>query len=240
MPLPPAFCWTKFGTEAAECVDSIIDRKESERLLNDGVFLWGIGSSIRPSLLALLELTNGPEVVFTPMIAAPARRDIDPPAVLVWRSATGMDGRHYSLPAYSVVTSAADQGRQRRRHYALVCRRAVPLDSTDEETWLDHSAVRNLRLGTTVGSSQVTSVVRHENRLATAGRGYRIAFRASLVYPYLVTLSDALTLPSSLRLDRVPAHGRREALEVLRSIAGTSAAPQTLLWGDPALAAAST
>ncbi len=187
MLLPAAFCWSKFGTEAGEAASSIVDRKDRERELNEGVFLWGIGSSIRPSLSLLLDLVDDPEVVFTPMLSAPATRDVRPGIVGRWNSAVGIDGSDFRIPEYSLVTSGSPSGTTPRRHYALVCERSEPLQIAPDEGWLDDDAVRNLRSGSRVGSSQVTSVVRSDTRRSERRR-YRIAFRARLRPPYLLQL----------------------------------------------------
>ena len=48
--LPTIFCWTRFGGEAGEPIEQILFRKEQERLANGGVFLWGIGNAVGPSI----------------------------------------------------------------------------------------------------------------------------------------------------------------------------------------------
>ena len=189
-PLPPAFCWTKFGVEAGEFVAEILARKERERAANGGTFLWGVGTSIRPSLVALLSQVPDPEVLFSPMRCRPARRDVEPGAVVAWRSATGLDGQAYAIPLASLVTSRMSA---RQRHFALVCHSETPLPVDGQPDgnapWVDDSGIRNLLTGRPVGSSQVTSVVR---RLPISGAPrYRVAFRARLSPPYLLALSDA-------------------------------------------------
>lgn len=202
MGLPDSFCWSKFGAEAGEPPDQIRARKESERLLNGGTFLWGIGNSIRPSLAALLRICRSPEVIFTPMLAPPVAADTTPSSVVIWREAIGMDGVRYELPAHSMVTSRPPGRGRESSHYALVCRCNFELGSGARNLWLDHSAVRNLLTGNSVGSSQVTSIVRRTNEGESRGRRYEVAFRAFLVHPYLITLSSPCVLPDELRLDR--------------------------------------
>ncbi len=75
MQLPEHFCWSRFGTEAGEKIDAIIERKERERIENGGIFLWGIGSAIGPSMSRLVELEAKPEVIFSPIRSAP--RNVD-------------------------------------------------------------------------------------------------------------------------------------------------------------------
>lgn len=184
---PQHFCWTKFGTEAGEPIESILQRKEEERQGNAGVFLWGIGNSIGPSLLRLLELEPSPQVLFTPMRTKPAAKDVAPDLIGRWSTATGLDGADWDLPACSTVTSGTGPGQPvPRRHYALVCERTEPLER-DEGWWFDDAALTNLRSGARIGGSQVTSVVQHRPTAARRPR-YVVTMQAALVWPYFVTL----------------------------------------------------
>lgn len=189
MALPNEFCWTKYGTEAGETTTSILARKEAERRAEGGVFLWGIGSSIRPSLKVLLERTREPQVVFTPMLSRPNTCDENPPAVGVWRTATDLFGNSFEIPRRCVVTSGSRNGEPPRRHFALVCQRDDPLVADGGE-WFNDSDLRNIRTGTQVGSSQVTAVVKRVGLGHALDRRYREAFRAQLVEPHMVVLSD--------------------------------------------------
>jgi hypothetical protein len=187
--LPEAFCWSKFGAEAGESPDSILSRKEDERTRNGGIFLWGIGNSIAPSLRVLLDSTASPAVIFTPMLSRPASRDVNPPAVARWHSATGLDGNAFNLPKHSTVTSRIDPEGRARRHFALVCHSDVALTNPPQGL-MDDSTLRNLRTGSRVGSSQVTSVVKRVSMRSEGPERYPIAIRAHLTYPYLVSLND--------------------------------------------------
>lgn len=188
MGLPPHFCWTKYGTEAGETTSSILQRKERERSDNGGTFLWGIGNSIRPSLLALLEIESDPQVLFTPMLSKPAFKDTMPAVVGRWTRAVGADGAPWDLPQHSRVTSGVGTGQpEPKRHFALVCARPDPIGA-GAEGCLDDNELRNLRTGSVVGASQVTSVVRRVARSSRRER-YTVSFQASLVYPYFVTLT---------------------------------------------------
>jgi hypothetical protein len=190
--LPKAFCWTKYGDEAGEPISSILRRKEAERAANDGLFLWGIGTSIRPSLLQLLPHEPNPTVIFSPMLSAPAARDVSPPAVVAWRHAHGLDGKPFELPGQTTVTSRLGSGVRATRHYALVCHSSGPLVSEgrgEDDEWIDDARLRNFTTGRPLGHSQVTSVVKAS---AVDGRPrprYQVGFRATLRYPYLVELS---------------------------------------------------
>src|SRR4051794_30041405 len=127
--LPSAFCWTRFGVEAGEGVDSILARKEEERRRNSGLFLWGIGNSVRPGIEALLGEVADPEILFSPIRSAPRPADIAPPSILSWLRGECLDGESFELPETMRVTSSgATPGRS---HYALVCRADSPLCLAD-------------------------------------------------------------------------------------------------------------
>lgn len=198
--LPDVFCWTKFGTESGEAVSSILRRKESERRACGGVFLWGIGNAVGPSIEQLIGSVHDPKVVFTPMISKPAARDVAPEGLAVWHRGLGLDGVAYSIPEHAMVTSRV--GSTRRAHYALVCKRDDPieLEVAQPAATFTASTVSNLRSGSPVGSSQVTAVVRRDTGEDRGnGREYRIAFIAELVAPYLVTLTEHAVVQAQLR-----------------------------------------
>lgn len=216
--IPAAFCWTRFGVEAGEHAHSIFLRKEIERRRNHGVFLWGIGNSIRPSLLRLLRATSAPQVLFSPMRSAPATHDATPGAVTVWCDATGYDGLPFQLPEYSLVTSRRDDSNPRASHYALVCRCETSISEPDSNVrpfTLTTGRLRNLMSGSVLGSSQVTSVVRYINSAEPNGPEYSVTFRAQLVYPYLVRLSGGIAVPPNLRLDTSEGAGIESVMDQL-------------------------
>src|SRR5689334_21338322 len=103
--LPGFFCWSRFGIEAAEPIDQILLRKERERLANGGLFLWGIGNALGPSIRELTRRTTQPEVVFSPIKSSPRLRDQAPDAIVAWTSAEGLDGTHFLIPSHSRVIS---------------------------------------------------------------------------------------------------------------------------------------
>jgi hypothetical protein len=202
--LPEVFCWTKFGDEAGEAAGSIFDRKEVERERNCGTFLWGIGQSIRPSLTKLLNVTTAPEVLFSPIRSAPARRDVLPSSIVVWYEGAGLDGRRYVLPENSLVTSRRDDRYPRDYHFALVCERSDPIhaDKVDAPC-LRVTSLRNLVSGAPIGSSQVTSVVRRLKDAGEADAEYPVVATARLVAPYLVRLTRGLIV-SNYRRPGIP------------------------------------
>ena len=187
--LPDLFCWTKYGTEAGEDIGAILARKEAERLASGGTFFWGIGNAIGPSVEALLAHAAEPQVIFTPMRSRPAARDVTPAQVAVWHRGIGLDGQPFELPTFSRVTSRISPTRS--YHYALVCRSEQPLGpSARPGPSFASTHVQNLRSGSKVGASQVTSVVRRiACALGLVPSSYTVLFKADLVAPYLVRLT---------------------------------------------------
>ncbi len=192
--IPEVFCWTKYGNESGEHADAILARKEAERQANQGLFLWGIGNAIGPSVGSLLELTCQPRVVFTPMLSRASAKDVAPAQVAIWLGGLGLDGAPYEVPVHSRVTSRYNP--TTRSHYALVCTRDVPLQIGGANSPAFAAChVQNLRSGSKVGASQVTSVVRRiACALGSLPSSYRVAFTADLAPPYLVRLTDCTLL----------------------------------------------
>lgn len=225
MALPNLFCWTRFGTEAGQSVQSILARKEEERQANGGVFLWGIGNAIGPSLRRLLELVETPRVFFSPISSPPRRDDCSPPSVVAWSSASTLDGRSYSIPESCLVTSRWDPNAPKGSHYALVCKSDESLLRLRSHGAIAFSSLRNLVSGQSIGSSQVTAVVRRDDAVSE-GREYDLMIAAELVAPYLVTLTEPIVIdcsPGAVWEDVVTAvwtERRRRAI----------AAPQKLPW----------
>jgi hypothetical protein len=198
MDLPPFFCWTRFGIEAGEPIESILCRKEAERLTNDGTFYWGIGNSVAPGIMELLERTAQPEVLFSPIKSRARSIDVVPRRVIRWREEITIAGERRILPETVRVTSGPS-----RSHYALVCSAAAPLELANHGR-LCFNELRNLVSGNPLGSSQVTAVVSRKPGVTTTDGGYIIALRARLVAPHLVRLSDPV-------VESEFAHDRRAA-----------------------------
>lgn len=195
--LPTHFCWTRCGTEAGERLDAILLRKEREREQNDGVFLWGIGNALGPSMRELLKVENSPEVIFSPIRSAPKSADVSPAAICSWTSARDLYGAPVRLPRGSTVTSRASTGSRAPRHYALVCYSDRPLFVAANPPSFSIAKVENLLTGKHVGASQVTAVVRRVDCAPSHGALYRLAFRARLVAPFFIELAAPRVLASS-------------------------------------------
>jgi hypothetical protein len=184
--LPQAFCWTRFGTEAGESIETILARKEAERQANDGIFLWGIGTSVAPGLRELLRRGIEPEVLFSPIRGRARDVDVAPPRVVTWRSGETIAGDAVELPPAVRVLSRAPVDGNPSPHYALVCWSAKPLKPSQLGT-LEFAALQNLVSGSQLGASQVTAVVARSTT-RDGGAVYPVVLRVSLAAPYFLRL----------------------------------------------------
>ena len=194
MTLPKYFCWSKFGTEAGEQIGEIVHRKNQEREINGGVFLWGIGNSLGPSITRLLELEKKPEVIFSPIKSRPKKQDIFPDKVVAWTLGETIFGEPFKLPSGSLVTSRGIPDRK-KSHYALVCESKEELKINMNGEIIQSGTLRNLRTGRPIGYSQVTSIVSIDDEAEQKNMPYyQIAMRVKLVYPYFIKLINPITL----------------------------------------------
>ncbi len=175
----------------------ILTRKEEERVLNGGVFLWGIGSAIGPSMRQLIRIEAKPEVVFSPIRSVPRKEDTTPDQVVVWTAGRTMGGQRYELPAGSVVTSRFTLGARRTTHYALVCASSAALKIASEGEAVAFGRLRNLITNRPVGASQVTAIVQQaDHDLGPSEPSYPVAIRTQLVFPYFIKLLDPVSVPA--------------------------------------------
>jgi hypothetical protein len=194
--LPVHFCWSRVGTEAGQDIRHILARKEQERVCNSGVFFWGIGNAIGPSLRELVRRDPEPEVLFSPIKSTSREEDRAPASVAAWTSARGLSGEAFTLPETSLVTSRFDPAGKRATHYALVCFSDESLTPSISDEKIVFSKVRNLLTGRPVGASQVTAVVTCGLNETVGNAAYEVLLRARLVYPYLLELKQPVLLPS--------------------------------------------
>lgn len=187
--LPKWFCWTRFGSEAGQPVNQILNRKEEERIANGGVFFWGIGNAVGPSIRGLLRWTACPEVLFSPIRSSPQARDVSPSAVIAWTHAHTLAGSPFQLPESSLITSKSNPSSPRLAHYALVCYSERPLGISGCDEQLRFKDLRNLLTGRPVAPSQVTAVVKRQGGSQQDGPLYPIELRVRLVPPYFLRLT---------------------------------------------------
>ncbi len=212
------FVWSKVGVEAGQSLTDIIARKESERLQNDGFFLWGIGNNVGLPIDALAR-SQHPEVFFSLIVSQPRACDEAPEEVFAWTEAETIGGLPYSIPRGSVVTSRA--GANKRFHYALVCQSETPICLSASADEVYSGSLRNLLSGRPVGSSQVTSVVESDDSVIL-GRPYQVAMKFKLAPPYFVRLLNPIVVPHRVRVGLGSAVKRDMALSDLRGLMSAS------------------
>jgi hypothetical protein len=162
-------------------------------MFNGGVFLWGIGNAIAPSIRELIRLVSRPVVIFSPIRSKPRRVDVAPDGIVIWKSGKALDGRPFELPTGSTVTSRVKSAINQHKHYALVCASSSRLRVNAEAENLELGKLRNLLTNRPVGSSQVTAVVRLASRAKLYSRLlYPAALQAELVFPYFVELTNPI------------------------------------------------
>jgi hypothetical protein len=197
--VPSVFCWTKMGTEAGQTLETIIRRKELERLAGNGVFAWGIGNSLGNSVdLARQVSPNGKvDVLFTPMKSAPKQVDITPSQTFLWLSYIESDGRIAALPEHLLITSRG--GESKRTHYALLCHSDDSIEGEVPDYYIYATNARNLASSNRLGPSQVTSMVRYESDIDTINDApYKVAFRAALHQQGFLKLVNPVYLEGDL------------------------------------------
>lgn len=227
---PPAtFCWTKMGEESGETLVTIIRRKEWERQLGMGVFVWGIGQSLGKNVHKAAEDKAPFPVIFSPMLSRAKQIDVAPGLVAMWTRWEDEFGKSHALPKHVLVTSRASlpSGKLKKNHYALICKSEQPLKES-KITSVQHSLTRNVSSNKPLGASQVTAVVKLLDGEPTSnGRSYPVSFGAHLEYPYFVKLIEPIILDQS-DLDlikRVSALGNIESWATLvNRLRGTHAA----------------
>jgi len=199
MEIPSVFCWTKMGTEAGQPLETILARKEAERELGAGVFFWGIGNALGPSLWRFIASASRPMVFFTLIKSKPKQIDVTPKRVVAWRSFVDRGGIKHPMPDHVFVTSrAAEHAHKCRSHFALVCFKRTPL--LDGEGWgsICIHTLTNLGTASKVAFSQVTAVVQAKPGARRPRQAYDVLFAAELAPPYYVKLVDAVDVPPTI------------------------------------------
>jgi hypothetical protein len=152
------FVWSKVQVESGRSLPQILVLKETERLAGDGVFWWGVGTSLdRDAVRRAAEQSGGAlPVLFSLMLSRPKTTDVKPEAVYVWTQWEA-DGDYRDVPAH-VLTFSRAHGR--KIHHALVCRSSAPLTLLSQP--FNPRCCRNHPTGKPLGDSQVTALLKGE------------------------------------------------------------------------------
>ncbi|MCA3859854.1 MAG: hypothetical protein IOB81_14590, partial [Burkholderia sp.] len=151
--LPPTFCWTKIGTESGEELPTVVLRKEWERRLGGGRFLWGINQPLGSSAQVAAHRTGSLLALFSPVASRPRageRKD-----ALLWNAWVDASGQVRPLPPHTFIASRSTlpSGRRREQHYALVCASSTALTvGTQLRVYPDQ--LRSVSTGQPLGAAQ--------------------------------------------------------------------------------------
>lgn len=194
-PASEVVCWTRMQTESGEGLERIVARKNMERAAGDGLFFWGIGTSLGDKIEWVRSKQRTTPLIFSKMISPPKQVDAAPSDVLVWQTYLDRAGNRYSVPEHVLVTSRAHTRLgTKNRHYALMCGSSETLALADHGP-LDHRAYRNAGPeGLPIGASQVTALIQRWQEEDTNNADYRIHLRAHLIDLQFVRLSDPCLL----------------------------------------------
>ncbi|VWC63818.1 hypothetical protein BLA18112_01412 [Burkholderia lata] len=192
--LPPTFCWTKIGTESGEELPTVVLRKEWERRLGGGRFLWGINQPLGSSAQVAAHRTGSLLALFSPVASRPRageRKDM-----LLWNAWVDSSGQVRPLPPHTFIASRSTlpSGRRREQHYALVCASSTALTvGTQLRVFPDH--LRSVSTGKALGAAQGAAVVDCVGRAKEqTGKSYPLALSVELEAPYFVRLAQPCVL----------------------------------------------
>ncbi|KVG69660.1 hypothetical protein WL02_13155 [Burkholderia ubonensis] len=194
--LPRTFCWTKIGAESGEELATVVLRKEWERRLGGGRFLWGINQPLGNSAQVAAHRTGSLLALFSPVAARTRAAERGRGNVLLWNAWVDAGGQVRQLPPHTFITSRAKlpSGRPREHHYALVCASSTALTiGTRLRVYPDQ--LRNVSTGRALGAAQGAVVVDAVGRPAEqGGKSYPLALSVELEAPYFVRLTQPSVL----------------------------------------------
>ncbi|QCP52064.1 hypothetical protein FAZ95_22995 [Trinickia violacea] len=194
--LPPAFCWTKIGSESGETLPTIVLRKEWERRLGGGRFLWGTSQSLGSSARGAAHRIGSLMALFSPASSNVKPADRKREDVLLWNAWIDVSGQVRPLPPHTFITSrkTLPSGRRREHHYALVCSSPTELSiGSRVKAYPEH--LRNVCTGKPLGAAFGTVVVECIGRTSEqTGKRYPIALAVELEAPYFVRLAQPSVL----------------------------------------------
>ncbi len=201
--LPPTFCWSRIGSETGEDLPTIVLRKEWERRLGGGRFLWGINQPLGNSAQVAALRTGSLLALFSAAASRPRMTELRREGALVWNAWVDASGQVRPLPPHVFVTSRLrfPSGKPRDHHYALVC--ASPTELTlGSSLRVQPERLRSVSTGKAPSPSQGTVVVDRAERSGAkaanntgagdgkAAKTYAVAFGVELEAPYFVRLAQ--------------------------------------------------
>jgi len=200
--VPELFCWTKMGVEAGQSLSSIIQRKELERQLGNGMFIWGIGNAPNASLYEFARTAGTVPLLFSPILAKPRKVDTNPGKLILWFSYQDETGAIYPLPEHTLVTSRSlnNGNGAKKRHYALFCFSNTSLQN-NLDLEVNFNELQNAQSRKPLGFSQVTAFVRRTQACEATKptpKIYDVPLSASLLWPFCARLTNGIEVPGEL------------------------------------------
>jgi hypothetical protein len=192
--LPRTFCWTKSGMEAGEDLTTTIVRKEWERRLGGGRFLWGIAQPPRGIGGVAASRNKSALAIFSPRSTRPRSAGKRQSNVLLWNAWVDAAGEVRPLPSYAFITSPAklDSGKRREDFFALVCSSTTEL-RVGYSFNLHTENLRHVGSGKRLGAATAAAVVTHQPG-QPSGKRYPVALAVALEAPFYVKLAQPTVL----------------------------------------------
>lgn len=222
-------CWSRMQAEAGQPLAAIVARKEIERQIGDGLFMWGVGNAPAVITNVLARMQVPVRVVFSIMKSRPKSVDISPSLTVAWRRYIDANGIERELPKSCLVTSRGSSASGlKKSHYALMCHSELPLEIRHGEAF-DPDSFRNASVaGAAVGSSQVTALLKRV-KSETGATDYEANISAWLTHSYWVRLTDPVVLSNEklFLLKQLANPDPTQWLHILKEIRrGSSASPE--------------
>jgi hypothetical protein len=102
-------------TEAGQTLESIVHRKEIERQVGNGHFLWGVGNPPAQIARVLARAKVPVRAVFSIMKSPPKSVDVAPSRTVAWRRYIDAEGVERPLPPHTLLTSRGNTATGEKR-----------------------------------------------------------------------------------------------------------------------------
>lgn len=135
------------------------------------------------------------------MRSAAKQIDVEPSQVLLWLRYVDENDQLVDLPSHSIITSRGktSPSGSKRSHYALICSGQDDITVSTNIEAIDANRTRNYVSLNPLGASQVTAVVRYQEKLLdTPEKLYPVTFRAKLHGSGFVRLASPVVLRDEL------------------------------------------
>ena len=181
--------------EGGQRLAKIVELKEAERAAGNGLFWWGIGTSLGEAADQYAAQNGGAlPILFSMMKSRPQKRDTAPESVFLWTEWQDRDGKVHPIPSHVLEWSRGRQGK--KTHYALICRSNAPLAIGDHGAF-DPSRCRT-HLGNRTADSTVTALLKGDVDADHSPGTYHFGFRASFLQAVKLVAPRAVS-PDAIR-----------------------------------------